>query len=103
MSVSVTVGDIWTEFVATRRAELRNQLISTYMPPGRFVVGRLGIPPTSLLEADDLASHGPLGLLNAIARFPPCRAVPFEPLAPVRLRGPVIDHLGRRNWVSGSP
>ena len=102
MSVSVTVGDIWTEFVATRRAELRNQLISTYIPLVRFVVGRLGIPPTSLLEADDLVSYGTIGLINAIDRFDPSRGVRFEAFATVRIRGAVIDQLRSLNWLSRS-
>src|SRR3989440_9977686 len=102
MSVSVTVGDIWTEFVATRRAELRNQLISTYIPLVRFVVGRLGIPPTSLLEADDLVSYGTIGLINAIDRFDPSRGVRFEAFATVRIRGAVIDQLRVLNWLPRS-
>ena len=102
MSVSVTVGDIWTEFVATRRAELRNQLISTYIPLVRFVVGRLGIPPTSLLDADDLVSYGTIGLINAIDRFDPSRGVRFEAFATVRIRGAVIDQLRSLNWLSRS-
>jgi len=102
MSGSATLGDIWTEFVVTRRSELRNQLISTYIPLVRFVVGRLGIPPTSLLEADDLVSYGTIGLINAIDRFDPSRGVRFEAFATARIRGAVIDQLRSLNWLSRS-
>ncbi len=100
MSGSATLGDIWTEFVATRRSELRNQLISTYIPLVRFVVVRLGIPPTSLLETDDLVSYGTIGLINAIDRFDPSRGVRFEAFASARIRGAVIDQLRSLNWLS---
>src|SRR5712692_9352404 len=102
MNGTVTVGDMWTEFAATRRAELREQLITTYVPLVRFVVGRLGIPATSVLEADDLISYGIIGLINAIDRFDPSRGVRFEAFAAVRIRGAVIDQLRALNWLPRS-
>ena len=82
MSVSASVDGVWAEFVATRRAELRDELIVEYAPLVRFVVGRLGIPPTGILDAEDLISYGVIGLINAIDRFDPSRVVPAA--APVR-------------------
>ncbi len=71
MSVSASVNDVWAQFVATRRSDLRDELIVEYAPLVRFVVGRLGIPPTSILDAEDLISYGVIGLINAIDRFDP--------------------------------
>ena len=102
MNATATVGDIWTEFAATRRSELRDQLITTYVPLVRFVVGRLGIPATSLLEADDLVSYGIIGLINAIDRFDPSRGIRFEAFATTRIRGAVIDQLRALNWLPRS-
>src|SRR5260370_26414552 len=102
MNATAMVGDIWTEFAATRRSELRDQLITTYVPLVRFVVGRLGIPATSLLEADDLVSYGIIGLINAIDRFDPSRGVRFEAFATARIRGAVIDQLRVLNWLPRS-
>ncbi len=73
-------------------------MITEYAPLVRFVVGRLGIPPTSLLEIDDLVSYGMIGLINAIDRFDLVRGVPFEAFATPRIRGSVIDHLRSLNW-----
>lgn len=101
MSVAGTV-DIWTEFVATRRSELRNELITTYVPLVRHIVSRLKIPSSSLLEVDDLISYGILGLMNAIDRFDPSRGVPFEAFAFARIRGSVIDQLRVLNWLPRS-
>jgi RNA polymerase sigma factor for flagellar operon FliA len=102
MNATATVGDIWTEFAATRRSELRDQLITTYVPLVRFVVGRLGIPATCLLEADDLVSYGIIGLINAIDRFDPSRGIRFEAFATTRIRGAVIDQLRALNWLPRS-
>jgi RNA polymerase sigma factor for flagellar operon FliA len=91
-------SDLWTKFVETREQKLRDELITEYAPLVRFVVGRLGIPPTSLLEIDDLVSYGMIGLINAIDRFDLVRGVPFEAFATPRIRGSVIDHLRSLNW-----
>ncbi len=91
-------NDLWTKFIETREQKLREELITEYAPLVRFVVGRLGIPPTSLLEIDDLISYGMIGLINAIDRFDLVRGVPFEAFATPRIRGSVIDHLRSLNW-----
>jgi RNA polymerase sigma factor FliA len=90
----VEIDMIWTNFAKDKNPELRGQLITVYAPLVRFVVGRLGIPPTSLLEAEDLVSYGMIGLINAIDRF--------EAFASVRIRGAVIDQLRSLNWLPRS-
>jgi RNA polymerase sigma factor for flagellar operon FliA len=102
MDASATIDDIWTEFVRTRRPGLRKELIIEYAPLVRFVVSRLGIPSTSLLEAEDLISYGMIGLINAIDRFDPERGVRFEAFATARIRGAVIDQLRALNWLPRS-
>ncbi|GCE13906.1 sigma-70 family RNA polymerase sigma factor [Tengunoibacter tsumagoiensis] len=100
---SVTeVQDLWMLFVARRDQKLRNELITLYAPLVRFVVGRLGIPPTGVLEAEDLISYGMIGLINAVDRFDPTRGVRFEAFATVRIRGAVIDQLRSLNWLPRS-
>src|SRR5256714_14240344 len=102
MGPSGIIDDIWSEFVVTRHSQLRDELITEYAPLVRFVVSRLGIPPTTLLEADDLISYGMIGLINAIDRFDPSRGVRFEAFATSRIRGAVIDQLRALNWLPRS-
>ena len=99
---STMIDETWTEFVATKRTVLRDELILHYMPLVRFVVGRLGIPPTSMLEAEDLVSYGTIGLMNAIDRYDPMRGVRFEAFATSRIRAAVIDQLRALNWLPRS-
>src|SRR5579863_1050799 len=94
--------DVWMEFVATRRPELRDEIILAYTPLVRFVVGRLGIPATSMLDAEDLVSYGMIGLINAVDRYDPMRGVRFEAFAMSRIRGAVIDQLRVLNWLPRS-
>ncbi len=102
MVVTAIIDEIWLEFIETRRCELRDELITQYSPLVRYVVGRLGIPQTSLLDADDLVSYGIIGLINAIDRFDPSRGVRFEAFATSRIRGSVIDQLRVLNWLPRS-
>ncbi len=99
MSTMAAIDTIWVEFVETRQQRLRDELILEYTPFVRFVVGRLGIPPTSLIEMDDLLSYGTIGLINAIDRFDPARGIRFEAFATSRVRGAVIDHLRTLSWL----
>ena len=102
MGVSATRDDIWAEFVKTKRQELRDELILAYTPLVRFVVSRLGIPATSMLDAEDLISYGMIGLINAVDRYDPTRGVRFEAFAMSRIRGAVIDQLRVLNWLPRS-
>ena len=98
----VEIDRLWEEFVVQKAPEQRNTLITLYTPLVRFVVGRLGIPPTGLLDPEDLVSYGMIGLINAIDRFDPFRGVRFEAFASVRIRGAVIDQLRSLNWLPRS-
>ncbi|HLI88169.1 MAG TPA: FliA/WhiG family RNA polymerase sigma factor [Ktedonobacteraceae bacterium] len=102
MGASTTMGDIWEEFAETRCPALRDELITAYAPLARFVVGRLGIPSTGLLETEDLVSYGMIGLINAIDRYDPGRGIRFEAFATARIRGAVIDQLRVLNWLPRS-
>src|SRR6266704_2497486 len=99
MGASATISDIWTAFIETRCSELRAELITAYSPLARFVVGRLGIPPTSLLDTEDLVSYGMIGLITAVDRYDPARGIRFEAFATPRIRGSVIDQLRSLNWL----
>jgi RNA polymerase sigma factor for flagellar operon FliA len=102
MGTSVSLDEVWTEFIRTRRSTLRDRLITEYASFVRFVVGRLGIPTTALLDAEDLVGYGMIGLINAIDRFDPARGVRFEAFATARIRGAVIDQLRALNWMPRS-
>lgn len=102
MITSVSLDESWAEFIQTRRPGLRDKLITQYVPFVRFVVSRLGIPSTGILDIEDLVSYGTIGLINAIDRYDPGRGVRFEAFATPRIRGAVIDQLRSLNWLPRS-
>jgi RNA polymerase sigma factor for flagellar operon FliA len=102
MSSPAHLEDVWAEFARTRHQTLRRLLIEAYAPLVRVTVDRLGIPPRSIIEAEDLISYGMVGLINAIDRFDPARGASFEAFAVSRIRGAVIDQLRALNWFSRS-
>jgi len=102
MRGSLAVHEMWTKFVVTRSPELRDALITEYASLVRCVVGRLGVPSTSLLDAEDLIGYGMIGLIIAIDRFDPSRNVRFEAFATPRIRGAVIDQLRTLSWLPRS-
>lgn len=98
----IEVESLWSTFATHKDPALRDELITLYTPLVRFVVGRLGIPATGVLDAEDLLSYGMIGLINAVDRFDPFRGVRFEAFATVRIRGAVIDQLRSLNWLPRS-
>lgn len=102
MSASASLEESWAEFIKTRQSGARDWLITAYIPFVRFVVTRLGIPTTGLLDVEDLVSYGVIGLINAIDRYDPARGVRFEAFATPRIRGAVIDQLRSLNWLPRS-
>ena len=75
--------------------DARAELIESYRPYVSRLVARMGIPPTTVQEREDLVSAGVVGLIDAVDRFDHHRGVPFEAFAKVRIQGAVIDELRR--------
>lgn len=75
--------------------DARAELIESYRPYVSRLVARMGIPPTSVQEREDLVSAGVIGLIDAVDRFDHARGVPFEAFARARIQGAVIDELRR--------
>ena len=62
--------------------------------------GRRRLPPN--VEQADLVSYGIFGLIDAIEKFDPDRAVKFESYAISRIRGAIIDELRAIDWIPRS-
>jgi RNA polymerase sigma factor for flagellar operon FliA len=80
-------------YAETRSPELRERLILQYQPLVKYVVRRLGYPTDSVMDYDDLVSHGTIGLIEAVERFDPERGTPFKAYAVARIKGAVLDAL----------
>jgi RNA polymerase sigma factor for flagellar operon FliA len=77
----------------------RNDLVLEHLEIVKKGVHRIVGRIPALVDTDDLASDGVLGLMDAIDKFEPDRAVKFKTYAEVRVRGAILDSLRRLDWA----
>ncbi len=97
-----SLDDDWCGFKATRDPHARERLILRYAPLVTSVAGRVGMRLPSTVELADLVSSGMFGLIDAIEKYEPDRAVKFETYAATRIRGAIIDELRAMDWIPRS-
>jgi RNA polymerase sigma factor for flagellar operon FliA len=92
----------WVDLKSTGSESAREWLIMHYAPLVSAVAGRVGLRLPSMVEHADLVSCGMFGLIDAIEKYEPGRAVRFESYASSRIRGAIIDELRAMDWVPRS-
>jgi RNA polymerase sigma factor for flagellar operon FliA len=80
----------------------RNAIIIEYAPLVKLLANRLAMRVPPSVSLDDLTSAGIMGLLDAVDRFDPTRAVQFKTYAEFRIRGAMLDELRNLDWVPRS-
>lgn len=98
----MSVDDLWRAYLDTHDPALREQLILQYAPLVKYVVGRMAVASSSILDVEDLLGFGTLGLIDAVSRFDPTRGVKFETYALQRIRGSIIDSFRKLDIVPRS-
>jgi RNA polymerase sigma factor FliA len=96
------VQRLWQKFKTHGDRAARDQIIVTYAPLVKYVAGRMSSALPSHVDEADLMSYGLIGLINAVERFDPGRAVKFETYAVARIKGSIIDELRSLDWVPRS-
>lgn len=92
---------IWATYRRTRSVALRNRLVEHYMPLVQKVSEIVSRRLWPRVTAEELASAGYDGLINAVTTFNPERGVKFETYCRQRILGAIrdwqreIDPLGR--------
>jgi RNA polymerase sigma factor FliA len=85
------------------RAQERDGVIRAHIGLARNVALRLAGRVPASVDLDDLIAAGVLGLIDAVDRFDPSRAIPFAAYARTRIQGAILDamraedHLSRRD------
>lgn len=79
-------------------AEQERHWLNQYLPLVKRVLGQLRNQVNTVMDADDLAQIGIMGLLEAIRRYggPPDEG--FAGFAFKRVRGAILDELRRHDW-----
>ncbi len=90
---------LWKEYSKTRDSKVREKIIIEYAPLVKVVAGRLSMYLGYNVEYDDLVSYGVFGLIDAIDKFDPTKAVKFETYASLRIRGAILDQIRKMDWI----
>jgi RNA polymerase sigma factor for flagellar operon FliA len=90
---------MWNEYAKQRTPELRERIIIEYAPLVKVVAGRLSMYLGYNVEYDDLVGYGVFGLIDAIDKFDPSKAVKFETYASLRIRGAILDQIRKMDWI----
>ncbi|MBB64572.1 MAG: FliA/WhiG family RNA polymerase sigma factor [Waddliaceae bacterium] len=93
---------IWKEYKETLSQELRDLLITNYLPLVKYVVGKLAITLPSHVKTDDLYSTGIIGLIRAVDRYDIEKKNKFETYAILLIKGAIIDEMRSMDWVPRS-
>lgn len=90
---------LWQAYSTNKSPALKEKLILQYAPLVKYVAGRLLVHIGQHVEYDDLVGYGIFGLIDAIDKFDNNKGVKFETYASFRIRGAIIDHIRRLDWV----
>jgi RNA polymerase sigma factor for flagellar operon FliA len=93
---------LWARYKEERDSAARDELILNYSPLVKYVAGRLASSLPQTVDTADLISYGIFGLIDAIEKFDPARAIKFETYAISRIKGAIIDELRAMDWVPRS-
>ena len=99
---AIELRDLWKRYKDDADEKARERLVLAYSPLVKYVAGRMSSGLPSHVEEADLISYGLLGLISAIERFEPERAIKFETFAITRIKGSIIDELRSLDWVPRS-
>jgi len=93
------IDKLWKAYSENKSPTLKEKLILQYAPLVKYVAGRMLVHIGQHVEYDDLAGYGIFGLIDAIDKFDYNKGVKFETYASLRIRGAIIDHIRRLDWV----
>lgn len=91
--------ELWEEYEKTKSAKIREKIIIAYAPLVKMVAGRLSMYLGYNVEYDDLVGYGVFGLIDAIDKFDFDKEVKFETYASLRIRGSILDHIRKMDWI----
>lgn len=90
---------IWLDWKVKQNPDAKKKLIEHYWPIVRDVASRTSKGMPRNVSTDELISFGSEGLIDAVEKFDPDRALQFETYASLRIRGAIIDGLRQNDWL----
>ena len=100
-SADQSVRTLWEHFTATRELALRGRLIERYLPLARTAAARFyRLRSDDSVPFEDYLQYARIGLVEAIDDYDPGREASFETYSSYRIRGAVLNGLGRESEVA---
>jgi len=96
---AANLDKLWRKYSENADPAIKEQLIIHYAPLVKFVAGRLLMHIGQHVEYDDLVGYGIFGLIDAVDKFDIDKGIKFETYASLRVRGAIIDHIRKLDWV----
>ncbi len=88
------------EYVRTRDAKLREQIIVRFLPVVKTIMGRMRFSVRNHAELEDIRSAGIIGLIQALEDFDASKNTKFKTYASLRIQGYILDYLRRIDFIS---
>jgi RNA polymerase sigma factor for flagellar operon FliA len=93
---SAEAANRWVRLIAQRDGSARERLIERHLPVAQKVAAVLySSRVDDSVEFDDYLQYARIGLLEAIDRYDPARAVSFATFASHRVRGAILNGIDR--------
>ena len=100
-SADHSVRALWERFTATRELTLRGRLIERYLPLARTAAARFyRLRSDDSVPFEDYLQYARIGLVEAIDDYDPGREASFETYSSYRIRGAVLNGLGRESEIA---
>ena len=93
---------LWRAYKFDGDLQAKDALIQQCLPLVKSTARRLYMYASPSHDADDLASVGIMGLLDAIEKFLPTKGASFKTYAGYRIRGAMLDEIRALDWVPRS-
>ena len=95
------VRALWRRFIDSRELSLRGRLIERYLPLARSAAARFyRLRADDSVPFEDYLQYARIGLVEAIDDYDPGREASFETYSSYRIRGAVLNGLGRESEVA---
>jgi RNA polymerase sigma factor for flagellar operon FliA len=95
------VRALWTRFTQSRALQLRGRLIERYLPLARAAAARYyRLRSDDSVAFEDYLQYARIGLVEAIDDYDPGREASFETYSSYRIRGAVLNGLGRESEIA---
>ena len=92
---------LWAEYAHTRDRAARDRLIVRYMPFARTLAARLfRLRIDDSVVFSDYLQYARIGLIEAVDRYDPLREASFETFSAYRIRGAVLNGLGKESEIA---